>query len=104
MKDLSLKVLWFEKILIYLKRLSRVKELIIKSESDEKEKWLYLKSKNLLYPLLLSCYVLKLIFNIIIIMIALSNWILNDSNFSAITTWCFVIINFANVMIMMMLL
>ena len=78
MKDLSLKVLWF-KILIYLKRLRmfRAEKLIIKFEFDEKKKWSDLKFKTLL----LSYYVLNLIFNNII-MIALSNRMLNDSKFN----------------------
>ena len=87
MKDLSLRVLWFKKILIYLKRLrmSRIKKrLLIKSESNEKGRWLDSKFKNLLCPLL-SCCVLDLIFDIII-MIALSNRMLNDSKFDTIAT------------------
>ena len=86
MKDLDLKVFWSE-ILICLKRLrmSRAKKkLIIEFESNEKERWLDLKFKILLYSLLLSYYVLDLIFNNII-MIALSNRMLNDSKFDAIT-------------------
>ena len=102
MTDLSLKVFWSEEILIYLKRfrLPRTKELIIEfeSESDEKGRWSDLKFKILL------CYVLDSVFNNII-MIALSNRMLNDSKFNdAIATWWFVIINLANVVMMMMLL
>ena len=76
-KDLDLKVFWF-KILICLRRLRmpRAKELIIESESDEKKKWSDLKFKTLL----LSYYVLSSVFNNII-MIALSNRMLNDSKF-----------------------
>ena len=99
MKDLGLKMFSFE-ILICLKRLrmSRAEKLIIESESNEKERWLDSKFKTLL----LSC-VLNSIFNNII-MIALSNRILNDSKFNKIAIWCFVIINLANVVIMIMLL
>ena len=78
MRDLSLKVLWF-KILIYLKRLRMPrakKRLIIKSKSNEKERWLNSEFKILL----LSCYVLSSVFDNII-MIALSNRMLNDSKF-----------------------
>ena len=53
----------------------RAKKLIIKSESDKKEKWLNLGSKALLLS-----YVLNSIFDNII-MIALSNRMLNDSKF-----------------------
>ena len=101
MKDLDLKVLWFE-ILIYLKRLRmfRAKELMIESESNKKGKWLNLKFKILL----LSCYILDLIFDNII-MIALNNRMLNDSKFdNAIAIWWFVIINLASVVMMIMLL
>ena len=99
MKDLGLKVFWFE-ILICLRRLrmSRAKKLVIESESDEKEKWSDLKFKTLL----LSC-VLNSIFDNII-MIALGNRMLNDSKFDEIAIWYFVIINLANVVIIMMLL
>ena len=80
-EDLDLKVFWFE-ILIYLKRLrmSRAKELIIESKSNEKEKWLDLKFKTLL----LSCALNSIFDNII--MIALSNRMLNDSKFDAEVT------------------
>ena len=78
MRDLNLKVLWFKKILICLKRLrlSRIKKLMIRSESesDEKEKWSNSRFKTLL------CYILNSIFDSII-MIALSNRMLNDSKF-----------------------
>ena len=102
MKDLDLKVFWFEKILIRLKRLriSRTKKKLIiefKSEFNDEERWLDLKFKTHLY------YVLSSVFDIIII--ALSNRKLNNSKFdNAITTWYFVNINLANVIIMMMLL
>ena len=80
-KDLNLKVLWFEKILICLKRLPRAKKgLIIKSKSDEKEKWLNLKSK-----IFLLSYVLDSIFDNIM-MIALNNRILDDSEFDKAAT------------------
>ena len=101
MKDLGLKVFWFKKILIYLRRLrmSRAKELMIKSKSDEKERWLDSRFKTLL----LSCVLGSIFDNII--MIALNNRMLNDSKFDdAIATWWFVIINLANVVMMMMLL
>ena len=79
MKDLDLKVLWSERILIHLRRLrmSRTKELMIKfeSKSDDKEKWLDLEFKILLY-------VLDSVFDNLII--ALSNRKLNDSKFDAI--------------------
>ena len=55
--------------------MSRAKELIIKSESNEKERWLDLKFKTLLLS-----YVLNSIFDNIII-IALGNRMLNDSKF-----------------------
>ena len=99
MKDLGLKVLWFE-ILIYLRRLrmSRAKELMIEFKFNKKERWL-----NLKFKILLLSYVLNSIFDNIII-IALRNRILNDSKFNEITIWCFVIINLANVVMMMMLL
>ena len=40
MKDLGLEMLWFKKILIYLRRLRmpRAKKLIIESKFNEKEK------------------------------------------------------------------
>ena len=57
--------------------MSRAKELMIKSESNEKGKWLDLKFK-----ILLLSYVLNSIFDNII-MIALSNRMLNDSKFDA---------------------
>ena len=99
MKDLDLKMFWFEKILICLRRLPRAKKkLIIKSKSDEKEKWLNLKSKTLLLS-----YVLNSVFDNIII-IALSNRMLNDSKFNKIATWYFVIINLISVVMMIMLL
>ena len=81
--DLGLKVLWFKRVLIYLKRLwmSRAKELIIKFKFNEKERWLDLKFKNLLC-FLLSYYVLGSVFDNIII-IALNNRMLNDSKFDA---------------------
>ena len=53
------------------------KELIIKSKSNEKERWLDLKSK-----ILLLFYALNSVFNNII-MIALSNRMLNDSKIDA---------------------
>ena len=100
MKDLGLKVFWFE-ILICLRRLrmSRAKELMIKSKSDEKEKWLDSKFKALLLS-----YALDSVFDNII-MIALNNRMLNDPKFDAkAATWWFVIINLANAIIMMVLL
>ena len=99
MKDLGLKVLWSE-ILICLRRLrmSRAKELMIEFESDEKERWLDSKFK-----ILLLSYALDLIFDNII-MIALNNRMLNDPEFDAIAVWWFVIINFASVVMMMVLL
>ena len=104
MRDLTLKVFWFEKILIRLRRLrlSRIKKLMIEFEFElnEKEKWSDLKFKTLL---LFYC-VLNSIFDNII-MIALGNRMLNDSKFDdAIAIWWFVIINLANVIMMMMLL
>ena len=101
MKDLSLKVFWFEKILICSRRLrmSRAKKkLIIESESNEKEKWSDSKFKNLLLS-----YILNSAFDNIL-MIALSNRMLNDSKFDEIAIWCFVNINLASVIIIMMLL
>ena len=101
MRDLGLKVLWSE-ILLYLKRLRmpRAKELMIKSEFNEKERWLNSEFKTLL----LSCYVLNSVFDNII-MIALGNRMLNDSKFDdAIAAWWFVIINLISVVMMMMLL
>ena len=100
MKDLGLKVFWFE-ILIYLRRLRmpRAKRLMIDSEFNEKKKW----SDSEFKTLLLS-YVLDSIFDNIII-ITLSNRMLNDSKFDAkAADWWFVIINLANVIMMMMLL
>ena len=100
-KNLDLKVLWFKKILIYLRhlRMSQIKELIIEFESDKKEKWSDLKSKILL----LSCALDSVFDNII--MIALSNRMLNDSKFdNAIAIWWFVIINLISAVIIMMLL
>ena len=99
MKDLDLKILWFE-ILICLRRLrmSRAKELIIEFKSNKKGKWSDLKFK-----ILLLSYVLNSIFDNII-MIALGNRMLNDSKFDEVAIWCFVIINLANVIMMMMLL
>ena len=99
MKDLGLKVFSF-KILICLRRLrmSRAKKLIIESKFNEKEKWLNLKSKTLLLS-----YVLNSVFDNII-MIALNNRMLNDSKFDEVAIWCFVIINLANVVMIMMLL
>ena len=80
-KDLDLKVLRFEKMLIYLRRLPRAKkELIFESKSNEKERWSDSKFKTLL----LSCYVLNSAFDNII-MIALSNQMLNNSKFDTIT-------------------
>ena len=102
-KDLGLKVFWFEKILIRLRRLRmfQTKELIIKSksESDEKERWLDLKFKTLL----LSCALDSAFNNILII--TLNNRKLNDSKFdNAIAIWCFFIINLASVVMIIMLL
>ena len=57
--------------------MSRAKELMIEFESDEKERWLDSRFK----ALLLFC-VLNSIFDNII-MIALSNRMLNDSKFDA---------------------
>ena len=80
--------------------MSRTKRWIIESESDEKGKWSDLKSKILL----LSYCVLDSVFDNII-MIALSNRILNDSKFeNAIAIWWFIIINLANAVMMIMLL
>ena len=78
MKDLGLKVFSFE-ILICLKRLrmSRAKESIIEFKSNEKERWSDSKFKILL------CCILSSVFNNII-MIALSNRMLNDSKFNKI--------------------
>ena len=79
-KDLSLKMFWF-KILIYLKRLRMPrakKKLIMKSESNEKRRWSDSKFKDLLL-----FYVLNSIFDNIL-MIALSNRILNDLKFDKI--------------------
>ena len=101
MKDLDLKVPWFER-LICLRRLRMPrakKEWLIESKSYEKERWLDSRFKTLLLS-----YVLNSIFNNIII-IALSNRMLNDSKFDTkVAIWWFVIINLANVVIMMMLL
>ena len=101
-KDLDLKVLWSEKILIYLRRLRMPrakKKLIIESKFNEKEKWWDLKFKTLLLS-----YVLNSIFDNIIL-ITLNNRMLNDSKFDAkIAIWWFVIINLANVVIMIILL
>ena len=98
MKDLGLKVFSFE-MLICLKRLRmpRAEELIIESESNKKKKWSDIKFKILL------CCVLGSVFDNII-MIALSNRMLNDPKFDEIAIWCFVIINLASVVMMMMLL
>ena len=74
-KDLDLKMLWFEKILICSRRLSRAKKWIIESESNEEKRWSDLKFKTLLLS-----YVLASVFDNIII-IALSNRMLNDSKF-----------------------
>ena len=99
MKDLSLKVLWFE-ILICLRylRMSRTKKLMIKFKSDEKKKWLDSRFK-----ILLLSYVLDSVFDNII-MIALSNRMLNDSKFDKTAIWYFAIINLANAVMMMILL
>ena len=75
------------------------KELIIKFKFNKKEKWSDLEFKTFL----LSCYVLSSVFDNIII-IALSNRMLNDSKFNTITIWWFVIINLASAIIIMMLL
>ena len=98
MKDLSLKMFSFE-ILICLKRLrmSRAKESMIESKSNEKERWSDLESKALL------CCVLGSVFNSII-MIALNNRMLNNPKFDEIAAWYFVITSLANVVMMMMLL
>ena len=81
MKDLDLKVFWFKRILIYLRRLSRAKKkLIIKSKINEKKRWSNSKFKTLLLS-----YALNSVFNNIII-IALSNRMLNDSKFDKIAT------------------
>ena len=103
MKDLDLKMLWFEKILIRLKRLrlSRTKRLIIesKSEFNKEGKWSDLK-----FQTLLLFYILGSIFDNIIL-IALNNRKLNDSKFDdAIAIWCFVNVNLASVIMMIMLL
>ena len=102
MTDLGLEVFWFKGVLIRLRRfrLSRTKRLMIEFEfeSNEKERWSDLKSKILL------CYVLNSVFDNII-MIALSNRMLNDPKFDdAIAIWWFVIISLANAVMMMMLL
>ena len=80
MKDLGLKVLWSE-ILICLRRLqiSRAKKLMIESKSNEKKKWLDSRFKTLLLS-----YILNSIFDNIII-IALSNRMLNDPKFDTKT-------------------
>ena len=101
-KDLDLKVFWFEKILIHLRRLrlSQTKKLMIKSESesDEKGKWSDSRFKDLLL-----FYALSSVFDNLII--ALNNRKLNDSKFDdAIAIWCFVNINLASAVIMMILL
>ena len=101
MKGLGLKMLWFKKILIRLRRLRmpRTKKLIIKSESesDNEEKWSDSKFKTLLYCALDSAFD-----NIII---ALNNRKLNDPKFdNAVAIWCFVIINLANAVIIIILL
>ena len=57
--------------------MSRAKELMIKFEFNEKKKWLNSKFKALLLS-----YILNSIFNNII-MVALSNRMLNDSKFDA---------------------
>ena len=57
----------------------RAKELMIEFEFNGKEKWLNLKFKDFLCPLLLSCCVLNSVFDIII-MIALHNRVLNVRN------------------------
>ena len=104
-KDLDLKVFWFKKMLICLKRLRmlRTKELIIEFKFNEEETWLDLKFKILLCPLLLSYYALNSIFDIII-MIALSNRMLNDSKFNEIAQLWFVIINLASAAVMIIIL
>ena len=58
--------------------MSRAKRLIIESKSNEKEKWSDSKFKTLLLS-----YILSSIFDNII-MIALSNRMLNDSKFDEI--------------------
>ena len=68
--------------LICLRRLSRAKKWIIEFKFNEKKKWLDLKFKNLLCSLLFY-YILDSTFNKIII-IALNNRMLNDSEFDAI--------------------
>ena len=75
-KDLGLKVLWF-KILICLRRLRmpRAEELMIESKSDKEKRWSDLGFKTLL----LSCVLGSIFGNIIII--ALSNRMLNDPKF-----------------------
>ena len=101
MKDLGLKVLWFKRILIYLRRLrmSRVKELMIESEFNEKERW-----SNSEFKVFLLSYILDSTFDNII-MVALGNRMLNDSKFDAkVADWWFVIINLASAVMMMMLL
>ena len=89
MRDLSLRVLWF-KILIFLRRLRMPrakKKLMMKSEFNEKEKWLDLKFKDLLL-----FYVLGSAFDNLMVALGLRK--LNDSKFDdAIATWCFVNIN-----------
>ena len=57
------------------------KELIIESKFNEQEKWLNSKFKNLLCSLLSYCVLNSVFDNIIII--ALSNRMLNDSKFNA---------------------
>ena len=59
--------------------MSRAEKLIIKSKFNEKERLSNLKFKTFL----LSCYVLNSVFNNII-MIALSNRMLNNSKFDEI--------------------
>ena len=60
MKDLSLKMLELEKILIYLRRLrmSRAKKLIIKSKSNEEKKMIRFKIQNpfMLFIIILLCF------------------------------------------------
>ena len=98
MENLSLKVFSFE-ILIYLRRLrmSRAKELMIKSESDEKGRWSDLKSKALL------CCALGSVVDSII-MVALSNRMLDDPKFDGTAAWCFVITSLASAAMVMVLL